>query len=92
MNSNSDHFQLIHFPIQKSQAITDSSHLQLAFARAMKIQSIPMCTYQYLEWLPFDFSEAHDHEGTGTSDNYAYLVIDDKSKDAVIIDPANPAE
>ena len=25
-------------------------------------------------------------------DNYAYLVIDDKSKDAVIIDPANPDE
>ncbi|KAL5329035.1 hypothetical protein ACEPPN_002544 [Leptodophora sp. 'Broadleaf-Isolate-01'] len=29
---------------------------------------------------------------TGTSDNYAYLVVDDKSKDAVIIDPANPDE
>ncbi|KAI0541020.1 beta-lactamase-like protein [Xylaria digitata] len=29
---------------------------------------------------------------TGTSDNYAYLVIDDKSKDAVIIDPAHPEE
>ncbi|PMD46322.1 hydroxyacylglutathione hydrolase [Hyaloscypha variabilis F] len=29
---------------------------------------------------------------TGTGDNYAYLVIDDKSKDAVIIDPANPDE
>ncbi|KAI1753447.1 Las1-domain-containing protein [Xylaria castorea] len=29
---------------------------------------------------------------TGTSDNYAYLVTDDKSKDAVIIDPANPEE
>jgi hydroxyacylglutathione hydrolase len=28
----------------------------------------------------------------GSSDNYAYLVIDDKSKDAVIIDPANPEE
>ncbi|KAI1191966.1 hydroxyacylglutathione hydrolase, partial [Nemania serpens] len=28
----------------------------------------------------------------GTSDNYAYLVTDDKSKDAVIIDPANPDE
>ncbi|KAK4658074.1 Cytoplasmic glyoxalase II [Podospora pseudocomata] len=26
------------------------------------------------------------------SDNYAYLVVDDKSKDAVIIDPANPPE
>lgn len=30
--------------------------------------------------------------GTGSSDNYAYLVVDDKSKDAVIIDPANPDE
>ena len=30
--------------------------------------------------------------GVGTSDNYAYLVVDDKSKDAVIIDPANPPE
>ncbi|KAK3378455.1 hydroxyacylglutathione hydrolase [Podospora didyma] len=28
----------------------------------------------------------------GTSDNYAYLVVDDKSKDAVIIDPAHPSE
>lgn len=30
--------------------------------------------------------------GEGRSDNYAYLVVDDKSKDAVIIDPANPEE
>jgi hydroxyacylglutathione hydrolase len=29
---------------------------------------------------------------TGTGDNYAYLVVDDKTKDAVIIDPANPPE
>ncbi|RDW94637.1 putative hydroxyacylglutathione hydrolase [Coleophoma crateriformis] len=29
---------------------------------------------------------------TGSSDNYAYLVVDDKTKDAVIIDPANPVE
>lgn len=28
----------------------------------------------------------------GTGNNYAYLVIDEKSKDAVIIDPANPPE
>ncbi|KAI0123005.1 hydroxyacylglutathione hydrolase [Xylariales sp. AK1849] len=28
----------------------------------------------------------------GSSDNYAYLVVDDKSKDAVIIDPAHPEE
>ncbi len=30
--------------------------------------------------------------GTGSSNNYAYLVVDDKSKDAMIIDPANPPE
>ncbi|KAM0412742.1 hypothetical protein ACHAPD_009407 [Fusarium lateritium] len=28
----------------------------------------------------------------GSSNNYAYLVVDDKSNDAVIIDPANPPE
>jgi hydroxyacylglutathione hydrolase len=28
----------------------------------------------------------------GTGNNYAYLVVDDQSKDAVIIDPANPPE
>lgn len=28
----------------------------------------------------------------GKSDNYAYLVVDDKTKEAVIIDPAHPAE
>lgn len=30
--------------------------------------------------------------GQGSSDNYAYLVVDEKSRDAVIIDPANPPE
>ncbi|KAF8545395.1 beta-lactamase-like protein [Trichophaea hybrida] len=29
---------------------------------------------------------------TGSHDNYAYLVIDDKTKDAMVIDPANPPE
>ena len=29
---------------------------------------------------------------TGSSNNYAYLVVDDGSKDAVIIDPAHPEE
>ncbi|KXL48305.1 MAG: hypothetical protein FE78DRAFT_77359 [Acidomyces sp. 'richmondensis'] len=28
----------------------------------------------------------------GTGNNYAYLVIDDKTKDAVIVDPAHPPE
>ena len=30
--------------------------------------------------------------GEGTGNNYAYLVTDDKTKDAVIVDPANPSE
>lgn len=30
--------------------------------------------------------------GVGSSNNYAYLVSDDETKDAVIIDPANPPE
>ncbi|KAF3908524.1 hypothetical protein ABW21_db0206229 [Orbilia brochopaga] len=29
---------------------------------------------------------------TGSHDNYAYVVIDEKTKDAMIIDPANPPE
>ncbi|KAI1805475.1 Las1-domain-containing protein [Daldinia bambusicola] len=56
----------VEVPTQKKQSS------QLAIARKMHIQSIPM-------W-------------TGTSDNYAYLLVDDKSKDAVIIDPAHPEE
>lgn len=31
-------------------------------------------------------------QGEGSGNNYAYLVTDDKTKDAVIIDPANPSE
>jgi hypothetical protein len=30
--------------------------------------------------------------GVGSGNNYAYLIVDDKSKDAVIIDPAHPEE
>ncbi|KAL7267918.1 Cytoplasmic glyoxalase II [Rhizina undulata] len=29
---------------------------------------------------------------TGSHDNYAYLIVDDKTKDAMILDPANPPE
>ncbi|CUS14019.1 unnamed protein product, partial [Tuber aestivum] len=29
---------------------------------------------------------------TGTGDNYSYLIIDDKTKDAMIVDPAHPPE
>lgn len=37
-------------------------------------------------------SELNLRLGEGTGNNYAYLVSDDKSKEAVIIDPANPPE
>jgi hypothetical protein len=30
--------------------------------------------------------------GEGSGNNYAYLVTDDKTKEGVIIDPANPPE
>ncbi|KAL4726078.1 Cytoplasmic glyoxalase II [Fusarium chlamydosporum] len=36
--------------------------------------------------------DEEDDFGEGSSNNYAYLVVDDKSKDAVIVDPANPPE
>jgi len=29
---------------------------------------------------------------TGSHDNYAYLVVDDETKDAMVVDPANPPE
>ena len=37
--------------------------------------------------------EADNQEtGEGSGNNYAYLVSDEASKEAVIIDPANPSE
>lgn len=30
--------------------------------------------------------------GEGSGNNYAYLITDDKTKESVIIDPANPPE
>lgn len=30
--------------------------------------------------------------GKGTGNNYAYLVIDEKTKEAAIVDPAHPPE
>lgn len=64
---------------------------QPATIRTMHIQSIPMCKSSYQERIESE-PEANTIEGVGKSDNYAYLVVDDKSKEAVIIDPAHPAE
>ncbi|KAL8880649.1 MAG: hypothetical protein Q9198_001985 [Flavoplaca austrocitrina] len=62
----------------------------------MHIQSIPMCKRAQPE-PPFivldrflDYS--YVPKGVGSSNNYAYLVTDESSKDAVIVDPANPSE
>lgn len=59
--------------------------------RNMHIQSIPMCASSRA--LP-SHGEPHTDErtGVGSGNNYAYLVSDDKTKEAVIIDPANPPE
>ncbi|SPN98908.1 probable glyoxylase [Cephalotrichum gorgonifer] len=51
----------------------------------MHIRSIPMCEYLWA-------GAAQELRGKGTGNNYAYLVVDEKTKDAVIIDPAHPAE
>lgn len=42
---------------------------------------------KFQEWLSLTCPS-----GEGSSDNYAYLVVDDRSKEAVIIDPAHPEE
>ncbi|KAM5492675.1 Cytoplasmic glyoxalase II [Microsporum audouinii] len=46
----------------------------------MHIESIPM---YYL---------TISHTGTGTGNNYAYLISDDATKDAMVVDPAHPPE
>jgi hydroxyacylglutathione hydrolase len=48
----------------------------------MRIKEAQATVHLCLIWL----------SGEGSSDNYAYLVVDDKSNDAVIIDPAHPEE
>jgi len=63
----------------------------------MHIQSIPMCelsSFSRQICRASVYSSVADMHclGTGSSDNYAYLVVDDKSKDAAIIDPAHPEE
>lgn len=57
-------------------------------ARAMHIQAIPMCK---MRRKPSKLLGPLLILCVG-QDNYAYLVVDDKSKDAVIIDPASPSE
>lgn len=55
----------------------------------MHIQSIPMCKLNFLQ-------KSDDPEliyiGEGTGNNYAYLITDDATKEATVVDPANPSE
>ena len=57
----------------------------------MHIQPIPMCKHDIQLRTSWE-SLLTLFIGVGSSDNYAYLVVDDKSKDAVIIDPAHAPE
>ncbi|KAL3423832.1 hydroxyacylglutathione hydrolase [Phlyctema vagabunda] len=62
------------------QAITRPTSIQ-SFTKNLRIP--PISRAMHIQSIPM---------WTGSSDNYAYLVVDDKSKKAVIIDPANPPE
>ena len=61
---------------------------QSAAIRKMHIESIPMCRSAHATTCPL----LTTIPGEGSGNNYAYLVTDDKTKEAVIIDPANPPE
>lgn len=63
--------------------------VQLSVSRAMHIQSIPMCMSTLMERQYYGINI---DIGEGTGNNYAYLVSDDKTHEAVIIDPAHPKE
>lgn len=66
---------------------------RLGQTRNMHIQSIPMCEYRAVFLLLYHRPNYLPRiQGVGSSNNYAYLVTDEASKDAVIIDPANPPE
>ena len=43
-------------------------------------------------WESKNANDSSRLSGVGSSNNYAYLISDDETKDAVIIDPANPPE
>jgi glyoxylase-like metal-dependent hydrolase (beta-lactamase superfamily II) len=53
----------------------------------MHVHSIPMC--ECSQHTPRSMLTV---AGTGKGNNYAYLVTDEPTKHAVVIDPANPPE
>ena len=62
--------------------------------RAPCISSLYLCVGFFSDSyiLSFYRTFAKKTIGKGSSNNYAYLVVDDKTKGAAIIDPANPPE
>ena len=65
---------------------------KLSLSRAMHITSIPMCESRGSPVIVVAHAHPRCFAGTGSSNNYAYLVKDEKTNDAVIVDPANPPE
>lgn len=60
--------------------------------RKMHIKSIPMCLLPLAKDSGRLYLTLIFRLGTGTGDNYSYLIIDDKTKDTMIVDPAHPPE
>lgn len=60
----------------------------------MHIQTIPMCKLapRIRIWIAAWQVDSNNVIGTGKSNNYAYLVTDEPTKQSVIIDPAHPEE
>lgn len=54
----------------------------------MHVQTIPMCEYCQLCERGYFLADA----APAVQDNYAYLLSDDKTKDAFVIDPASSRE
>ena len=50
------------------------------------------CVSQAILKAPMRTSISDIFLGVGSGNNYAYIVTDEDSKDAVVIDPSNPPE
>lgn len=70
----------------------NKSHHQVP-QHAYSIDShVYVCVHSNNDACGFQILTHSINTGEGSGNNYAYLVIDDKTKDATIIDPANPPE
>lgn len=77
------------FATRTAPATLSKLSLRPLQARKMHVQSIPMCTA--LSSM-FPVAKVLTLLGVGSSNNYAYIVKDEETKEGVIIDPANPDE